>query len=147
MHERRARRDGIRVPSLFSFRGNLLAHRWNKKSAYSHVLQGNRTHPSTLPLPLNVPRTFHAPPEQNGIVGIVVGSSSLWGRLRLRENKCRTRFRLCRRLANGHEEQFSRSNHVYDPFRVLEYLHHHLFLGLWGGFPFGVRTRVNLYTN
>ena len=50
-------------------------------------------------------------------------------------------------LTDSHEEQFPRSNHVHNPFRVLEDLHHHFFLGLRGRFPFGVRTRVNLHAN
>ena len=34
MHERCARSDGIRIPSFFSLRGNLLAHCWKNDSEY-----------------------------------------------------------------------------------------------------------------
>ena len=64
---------------------------------------------------------------------------------------------------DGHEQQFARSDHIHNPFCVLEDLYHHLFLcfrrGLWGLFvkislkdrrrptnlAFRVSTRVNLW--
>jgi hypothetical protein len=107
---------------------------------------GNTTHPSILPLPLNVPRIFHVLPEQSGTFGTVVDSSSLLEQHRLGEKHEYLAMVESRgHLTDGHEEQFPRSNHVHNPLRVLEDFYHHLFLGLWSGFPFRVCTRMNLH--
>ena len=104
------------------------------------------THPSILLRLVNVPRTFHALPGQSGIVGTVADSSSPLGQLHLRKKHYfLVKLELHGQLTDCHEEQFPRSNHAHDPFRVLEYFYHHLLLSLWSGFSFRVRTRVNLH--
>ena len=58
------------------------------QSERTSVLWGKIIYLSTLPQLLNVHHIFHVPPGQSGIVGTVVGSSSLEGRHHLRETVC-----------------------------------------------------------
>ena len=45
---------------------------------------------------------------------------------------------------NGHEQKFPGSDHVNHLLCILENLDHHLLLGLWGCFAFGMSAWVNL---